>query len=105
MVPHERALVKRFKGRPFALLGVNRVDGQERGRKAVQARNLTWRNWVEFPGDSARNLLRWKVVFSPTYFLIDHKRIVRRRFVGKVEEADLADGIERLLKEAGKGKN
>ena len=44
MIPHNRALVERLKGEPFALIGVN-TDGDkgEYAKKAAEAK-ITWRS-------------------------------------------------------------
>ena len=44
MYPHERSLVKRLEGKPFALLGVN-SDTKDRVRQAMKKENITWRSW------------------------------------------------------------
>ena len=44
MLGHERSLVRRYQGRPFALLGVSGEDSRE-ALAAVQRREgLSWRN-------------------------------------------------------------
>ena len=52
-MPHEKELVQRFKGRPFALVGVN-GDGDLKGaKKAVEQFQIPWRsfwNGMEGPG-------------------------------------------------------
>src|SRR5262249_37778092 len=47
MVPHERELVGRLQGRPFALLGVNSDEAgdREKARKAVREKQMTWPSW------------------------------------------------------------
>ncbi len=43
MVPHERTLVERMKGKPFTLLGVNGDDDRNALKKSLDTHNITWR--------------------------------------------------------------
>ena len=45
MLPHERSLVARMEGRPFALLGVNCDDEMETVQQVSCRQQLNWRNW------------------------------------------------------------
>ena len=44
MYPHERSLVKRLEGKPFAIVGIN-SDPKERLRKTIEKESMTWRSW------------------------------------------------------------
>jgi len=64
-VPHERELVERLKGRPFALLGVNGDRSREEAGEAVA---------------KARIAARWRVVTSlPQIFVLDAEGTIRFR--------------------------
>ena len=45
MIPKERALVKRFADRPFALLGVANDYDRERIKTTAARKGITWRSW------------------------------------------------------------
>ncbi len=45
MFPHERSLVKRLEGKPFALLGVNSDADREKLKETMKQQNITWRSW------------------------------------------------------------
>src|SRR5207342_1906767 len=45
MVPHERALVQRMKGKRFALLGINGDQNLESAKHAIQTAGITWPSW------------------------------------------------------------
>ena len=47
MVPHERSLVKRLEGKPFALVGVNRDASREILKKCEEKRKITWRSFFD----------------------------------------------------------
>ena len=45
MFPHERSLVKRLEGKPFALLGINSDGDREDCKKKNEVDKITWRSW------------------------------------------------------------
>lgn len=99
MFPHERSLVKRMEGRPFALLGVNTDPTRKELQATVKENDLTWRDWWD--GDQA--IARaWDVSGYPTLVLIDHKGVVRRRFLGNPGAKELDQAVDRLVEEAEK---
>ena len=79
-VPHEKELVERFKGRPFALLGVN-GDGDLKGaKKAVEQFQIPWRSfWNGKDGPGGPIAVAWNVRGWPTTYLIDHEGIIRHK--------------------------
>jgi thiol-disulfide isomerase/thioredoxin len=99
LVPHEKALVKSLKDKPFVLLGVNGDDTPEDLKEAEQQQGLNWRSWWD-EGKSIQR--RWGVKVLPTVFLIDHKGVVRYRFegVGPTTEEDLDAAVKDLLRKA-----
>ena len=44
-VPHERELAERYKGRPFALLGVDCDSDKVAALKVMREQGITWPNW------------------------------------------------------------
>ena len=44
-IPHEKALVERMKGRPFAMLGVDTDADAAVARTVIEAQAVTWPNW------------------------------------------------------------
>ncbi len=97
LIPHERALLDRFRGRPFAIVGVN-GDRDPEERKQALAK-------VEIPRHSFRDERpglpflseEWKVSGWPTLFLIDREGVIRNRWVGAPEGDVLDREIARLL--------
>jgi len=78
MYPHERSLVKRMEGRPFAILGVNSDGSAERLREVLAEHRLPWRSWVDgAPGGPIARA--WNVTAWPTVYLIDHEGVIRAR--------------------------
>jgi hypothetical protein len=100
MYPHERSLVKRLEGKPFALLGIN-SDSKERLRKAMTKEKITWRSWWD-GGDTEGPIAKaWNVKGWPTIYVLDHKGVIRYR---DVREKELDAAVDSLLKEMAEGK-
>src|SRR5260370_1007459 len=67
MFPHERSLVEKYQGRPFALLGVNLdVDAAVLSR-VQESEHLNWRSWFDGPGGPIAHA--WGVTASATVAL------------------------------------
>ncbi len=80
MYPHERSLVKRMHGRPFALIGVNSDRDLDKLRKTVQEKELTWRSFWNGPeGTSGPISSLWNVRGWPTIYIIDHKGVIHAK--------------------------
>ena len=97
-VPHENAIAARFKGRPFALVGVNGDHDQAAARKAVEKAQITWQSFrnpdpeSEGPIPAAYNVRSW-----PTVYVIDHKGVIRAR---SISGRELDETLEELIAEA-----
>jgi hypothetical protein len=99
MYPHERSLVQRLQGRPFALLGVNSDRSPEALRRAIEKEKLTWRSFWDGsrPGPIAT---RFNIHGWPTLYLLDGKGIIRRKWVDNPGDKVLDEAIDKLLAEA-----
>jgi peroxiredoxin len=100
MYPHERSLVKRLEGKPFALLGIN-SDSKERLRKAMTKEKITWRSWWDGGNTEGPIAKAWNVKGWPTIYVLDHKGVIRYR---DVREKELDAAVDALLKELAEGK-
>ena len=62
LVPHERRLVARFAGRPFAVVGVNSDEDKEQVRPVVERNGISWRSfWCGPKGMSGDIPRAWNV--------------------------------------------
>jgi peroxiredoxin len=95
MYPHERSLVKRLEGKPFALLGVN-SDTKDRVRQAMKKENITWRSWWDGGNTEGPIAKAWNVSGWPTIYVLDAKGVIRYKNV-RAKEMDKA--VDKLLKE------
>jgi hypothetical protein len=97
MYPHERSLVKRMQGKPFALVGVNSDDGPTALRKAMATNGITWRSFMD-GSTSGPIATEWGIRGWPSIFVIDAKGVIRFKDV-RGEKLDRA--VDELLKELG----
>jgi hypothetical protein len=76
MLPHERSLVKRLAGRPFALLGINTDADREALKPVLEKKQITWRSWwdgsIEGP-----ICTEWQIANWPTLYVLDEQGIIR----------------------------
>src|SRR6266849_2761648 len=95
MYPHERSLVKRLEGKPFALLGINSDPDKDKLKKAMEEEQITWRSWWD-KTTSGPIATTWNIHGWPTIYVLDHKGIIRYRDV-RGEAMDKA--VDTLLQE------
>jgi hypothetical protein len=94
MIPHERSLVKRMQGRPFALIGVNADRDREDAKKRIEKDGVNWRSFFDQGGKIAR---AWHVQGYPTIYVLDHHGVIRYR---EVRDREMDRAVGELLKEA-----
>ena len=96
MYPHERSLVKRLEGKPFALLGINSDSDREKLKEVLKKEEITWRSWWDGGSTSGPIANKWNVTGWPTIYVLDAKGVIRYRGVrGK----ELDEGVDKLLQE------
>ncbi len=99
LYPHEKELVQRYQGQPFALLGVNCEDNRAEVAQVQKRVGMTWRSWWSQAGKNEPIANQWQVDSFPTIYVLDAKGVIRYRFIG-VPGPELDQGIEQLLQEA-----
>jgi thiol-disulfide isomerase/thioredoxin len=76
LVPDEKALVEKMKGRPFVLLGVNGDENREQAKKISMKEGIPWRSfWNGGPGRGIA--LEWGVLGWPTIYVLDANGVIR----------------------------
>jgi peroxiredoxin len=101
--PHgERSLVKKFAGRPFAIVGVNADEDRDRIRRIMAKEKIPWRSFwdrgLEGPIQS-----KWNNFGFPTLYLIDHNGIIVGKWRGVGTDGKLIVDVKiiaRKVKEA-----
>jgi len=94
MIPHERELVKRLAGKPFALISISADAKKETLVDFLKKEPMPWAHW--WNGARGGILQAWDVNSFPTIYVLDHKGVIRYKNV-RGEAMDKA--VEALLKE------
>ena len=95
MYPHERSLVQRLAGKPFALVGVNSDSDREHIKQRMKEENITWPSfWNNGTGGEISK--KWNVFSWPTIYVLDAKGVIRYR---NVREKKLDEAVDKLLQE------
>jgi hypothetical protein len=81
MYPHERSLVKRLEGKPFALLGINSDQDRNGLKKVLQDEKITWRSWWDGGSTNGPIATKWNVSGWPTIYVLDHQGVIRYKGV------------------------
>jgi peroxiredoxin len=82
--------VKKFKGKPFVLLGVNRDNDREKLKKIIKRERISWRSWF------GPIVPAWHVWNEPTTFVLDAKGVIRFK---DLRDKQLEEAVEKLLQE------
>jgi hypothetical protein len=103
MYPHERSLVKKMVDKPFALIGVNSDVDLTELKKVLEEEKITWRSfWNGKQGTGGPISTEWNVQGWPTLFVIDHKGVIRHKWIGSPGGNVLDEAIEKLVEAAAK---
>lgn len=97
MYPHERSLVKKFGGKPFALVGVNSDTSRDKTKDVIAKEKITWRSFWDGGSNHGPIQSRWNITAWPTTCLIDHKGFIVERVTPGEKNEEL---IEQKVKEA-----
>jgi len=96
MYPHERSLVQRLAGKPFALVGVNSDENRAELKNVLVEEQITWRSFWNGGGTHGPISAAWGVHGWPTIYVIDHKGVIRYKNV----RGDAMDkAVDKLLDE------
>jgi peroxiredoxin len=102
MWPHERSLVSKLADKPFAVIGVNISEPNPAAlREVVEKHNLTWRSFSDPPTSEGRGAIakKWNLGGTPTIYLIDHKGVIRHKWVGGARANLIDNAVEKLIQE------
>jgi hypothetical protein len=88
-----------LKDKPFALIGVHLNYDKDDAKtvKAVMAREkLNWRSFV----DRGAIADKWKPAGTPTFYVIDHRGVIRYKWAGAPGAKVLDAALEKVIAEA-----
>ena len=80
-------------------VNVNRHKPKEL-KEVMDKEKLSWRSFA----DQGAIAAKWNLPGTPTFYLIDHKGVIRYKWVGSPGEKAIDAAVEKLIQEA-EGKN
>ena len=89
--------MKKLERKPFALIGVNTNEAAPKKLKeAMEKESLNWRSFA------AQEAIKtaWNNPGTPSYYLLDHRGVIRRKWTGNPGEKALDTALEKLIREA-----
>jgi len=93
----------KLKDEPFALIGVNVAGNDSNKLKAVMDKEkVTWRTFADPSSTAGYGAIatRWNLSGTPTLYILDHKGMIRRKWVAAPGEQAIDSALEELIKEA-----
>ena len=96
MIPHERSLVQKLQGRPFAFIGVN-SDPKETALASVERNKINWRSFWDGGSPTGQIATDYQVQYWPAIYLIDGDGVIQHKNLrgGELDQA-LEDMIAEL---------
>jgi hypothetical protein len=94
--------VTNLKGKPFALVGVHVGGSNAKRLKEVMGKEgITWRSFVDAGNAGAGPIAtRWNLSATPTFYVIDHKGVIRYKWAGAPGGKVMDAALDRLIKAA-----
>ena len=92
-----------LKDKPFALIGVH-VGGStvKQLKEIMDKEKLPWRSFVDLGNAGTGEIAtRWNHSATPTFYVIDHKGVIRYKWAAPPGTKVMDAAIEKLLKAAG----
>jgi hypothetical protein len=100
--------VTNLKNKPFALIGVH-IGGTSppQFKQVVDREKINWRSFADAGNAGAGPIAtKWNLSATPTFYVIDHKGVIRSKWAGppgdKILDATLAKLIQAAEREQGR---
>ena len=98
MIPHERAMVEKLKGKPFVLVSISVDTQKDTLTKFLDKESMPWTHW--WNGAEGGIVEDWNVTYFPTIYVIDAKGVIRHKDQnGEFPGEKLEEAVNALLKE------
>jgi hypothetical protein len=100
--------VTNLKDKPFAIIGVHVGGNSAAQLKAVMEKEkINWRSFVDKGNAGAGPIAtKWNLSATPTFYVIDHKGVIRYQWAGAPGDKAVDAAIDKLIKAAdGNGNN
>src|SRR5262249_24295369 len=93
-----------MENKPFALIGIN-TNGYkpEKVKEVMDQEKLNWRSFADYGKQEAGFgpiCAQWNLQGTPTLFVLDHKGVIRYRWLGSPGDKKIDEALEKLVKEA-----
>jgi hypothetical protein len=96
MYPHERSLVNRLRGMPFALLGINSDKNLDELHAVMHKEQISWPSWWDEGSTQGPIATLYGVRGWPTIYVLDHRGVIRYK---DVRGEDMDRAVDTLLQE------
>ncbi len=94
MIPHQKEMVTRLKGKPFELLSISCDEEKEVLVDFLKKNDMNWKHWwVGKRGEFSKSL---NISFYPTVYVIDSKGVIRFK---NIRGKELDNAVDTLLAE------
>ena len=101
--------MKNLADKPFALIGVNTNSYDPKKLKDVMDKEkLNWRSFADHGGKGGGTrpiCTQFKLVGTPTLYLLDHKGVIRFKWLGSPGGKKIDEAIDKLIQELEEGQN
>jgi hypothetical protein len=72
----------------------------------MEKEKITWRSFADAGNAGAGPIAtKWNLSATPTFYLIDHKGVIRHKWAGPPDGKILAAALDKWIKAAGDGKD
>jgi thiol-disulfide isomerase/thioredoxin len=95
MIPHQREMVKKLEGKPFALVSVSCDEEKDTLKEFLQDTAMPWEHW--WAGRNGELSKALNIRFYPTIYVVDAKGVIRYK---NIRGEKLDEAVEKLLAEA-----
>jgi peroxiredoxin len=84
------------------LVGVNVSSNDVKSLKETMVKEkLPWRSFADLgPFGQGRIASEWNLFTTPTYYVIDHKGVIRYKWAGRPDATAIDAALEKLIREA-----
>jgi serine/threonine protein kinase/thiol-disulfide isomerase/thioredoxin len=97
VLPYTLAWSAKYKDRSFALVGVNCDDDKAVAQRAVAKAQLPYPSWWDGGATGGRINSEWLIDGFPTLYLIGPDGVIRDKWDGKPEQADVEAAVDKLV--------